>query len=157
MIIETHRGTRWLLAAALAGMLCCGCVSRRLRPPGGVTPVSRTLEVTGYDDGPRSCNWKRNWCGRPVIASGPNKGKPKKVGITASGVRTRQGTIAADTRYYPFGTVMYVPGYGYGVVEDRGGAIKGQKIDLWFPSERQALEWGRKKVTIKIWLPPRGQ
>ena len=37
----------------------------------------------------------------------------------------RDGTIAADTEYYPFGTRMYVPGYGGGLVEDRGGAIQG--------------------------------
>ncbi|MBX7245378.1 MAG: 3D domain-containing protein, partial [Candidatus Sumerlaeaceae bacterium] len=37
---------------------------------------------------------------------------------------SRMGTIAADTSYYPFGTRMYIPGYGWGVVGDRGGAIK---------------------------------
>lgn len=148
--------TRWprvILCVGAALLLCSGCVSRRLRPPSQISPVLRTLEVTGYDNGPESCNWTRNWYGRPVIASGPNKGKPKRVGITASGVRARQGTIAADTRYYPFGTVMWVPGYGYGVVEDRGGAIKGEKIDLWYPSRHQALKWGRKKVSVKVWLP----
>ncbi|MBW1671032.1 MAG: 3D domain-containing protein [Deltaproteobacteria bacterium] len=37
----------------------------------------------------------------------------------------RDGTIAADTRYYVFGVRMYIPDYGWGVVEDRGSAIKG--------------------------------
>jgi len=61
------------------------------------------------------------------------------------------GTIAADTKYYPFGTIMYVPGYGEGVVEDRGSAIKGSKrIDLYFNSHRKAQEWGRQKLPIKI-------
>lgn len=61
------------------------------------------------------------------------------------------GTIAADTKYYPFGTRMYVPGYGWGVVEDRGGAIKGaRRIDLYFSSHRQALEWGRKKIAVTV-------
>jgi hypothetical protein len=41
------------------------------------------------------------------------------------------GTIAADTKYYPFGTRMYVPGWGWGMVTDRGSAIKGpDRIDL---------------------------
>ena len=63
----------------------------------------------------------------------------------------RPGTIAADTKYYPFGTVMYVEGYGKGVVEDRGSAIKGQdRIDLFFRSHRKALKWGRKKIMVKI-------
>lgn len=61
------------------------------------------------------------------------------------------GTIAADTRYYPFGTRMYVPGYGWGVVEDRGGAIKGPtRIDLYYRSHNEALQWGRKKVRVTI-------
>ncbi len=61
------------------------------------------------------------------------------------------GTIAADTRYYPFGTRMFVPGYGWGVVEDRGGAIKGpDRIDLYFDSHKEALKWGRQKVPVTI-------
>lgn len=65
-----------------------------------------------------------------------------------------EGTIAADTRYYPFGTRMYVPGYGWGVVEDRGGAIKGKnRIDLYFDSHSEALRWGRRKVHVTIEYP----
>ncbi|MCX5896174.1 MAG: 3D domain-containing protein [Proteobacteria bacterium] len=63
----------------------------------------------------------------------------------------RDGTIAADTQYYPFGTVMYVPGYGRGIVEDRGSAIKGsQRIDLYFTSHGKARTWGRQKLPVKI-------
>lgn len=65
-----------------------------------------------------------------------------------------KGTIAADTRYYPFGTEMYVPGYGWGRVEDRGGAIKGpNRIDLYFDSHDEALQWGRRQVNVKIYKP----
>lgn len=61
------------------------------------------------------------------------------------------GTIAADTRYYPFGTRLYVPGYGYGVVEDRGSAIKGpRRLDLFYRDHDEALEWGRKQVDVRI-------
>lgn len=64
------------------------------------------------------------------------------------------GTIAADTNYYPFGTRMHVPGYGWGVVEDRGGAIKGpDRIDLYFDSHNDALIWGRKKISVEIHYP----
>lgn len=63
----------------------------------------------------------------------------------------RDGTIAADTRYYPFGTRMYVPGYGWGVVEDRGSAIKGsRRLDLYYSSHNDALNWGRKKINVRI-------
>lgn len=62
-----------------------------------------------------------------------------------------RGTIAADTKYYPFGTRMYIPGYGWGVVEDRGGAIKGpDRIDLYFDSHQDALQWGRRKIAVEI-------
>jgi len=63
----------------------------------------------------------------------------------------RDGAIAADTRYYPFGTEMFVPGWGWGEVEDRGGAIKGpNRLDLYFRSHGKALEWGRKRVEVEI-------
>lgn len=65
-----------------------------------------------------------------------------------------EGTIAADTRYYPFGTKMYVPGYGWGRVEDRGSAIKGKdRIDLYFNSHNEALVWGRRKVRVQVQFP----
>lgn len=66
----------------------------------------------------------------------------------------QDGTIAADTKYYPFGTQMYVPGYGHGIVEDRGGAIKGpNRIDLYFNSHNDALAWGRRKVRVVVEYP----
>lgn len=111
-----------------------------------------TMVTTGYCPCGKCCGWKRNWYLRPVYAYGPLKGKPKKVGITASGTNARKGTIAADTRRYPFGTIMYIEGYGYGRVEDRGGAIKGNHIDLFFRSHRQALEWGKQIKRVKVWI-----
>jgi 3D (Asp-Asp-Asp) domain-containing protein len=114
-----------------------------------------TMEVTGYCECGTCCNWKRSWLrlGTPVVASGPDKGKVKKVGQTASGLQAQVGTVAADTRFYPMGTIVYVPDYGWGRVEDRGGAIKGQKLDLFFNSHKDALHWGRKKRIVQVWLP----
>ena len=61
------------------------------------------------------------------------------------------GTIAADTKYYPFGTIMYIPKYGKAIVEDRGSAIKGPgRIDVFFNSHRRALEWGRQQISVEI-------
>jgi len=61
------------------------------------------------------------------------------------------GTIAADTRYYPFGTRMHIPGYGWGAVEDRGSAIKGpQRIDLYFDSHGDAMSWGRQRLPVTV-------
>ncbi len=114
------------------------------------------MEVTGYCNCGICCSWERGWfgLGAPVISGGPNKGKPKEVGITASGTRASRGTIAADTSVLPFGTIVEVPGYGYGRVEDRGGAIKGNRLDLWFPSHEEAQRWGRQKgVRVRVWKP----
>ncbi len=66
----------------------------------------------------------------------------------------QDGTIAADTAYYPFGTRMYVPGYGWGTVADRGGAIKGpDRIDIYYNTHSEALQWGRQRVHVTIEYP----
>ena len=89
---------------------------------------------------------------KPVFSSGPNKGKPKEVGVTASGTEAKKGTLAGDPRFYPFGTVMDIPGYGMGRVEDTGGDIKGlARIDLFFKTHKEALEWGRQRLSVDVW------
>lgn len=66
----------------------------------------------------------------------------------------RAGTLAADKQYYPFGTKIFVPGYGWGVVEDRGRAVKGpDRLDLYCRSHGRALKWGRQRVEVKIQSP----
>ena len=132
---------------------CSGCYNDRIRPPRNKTSRVVVVETTGYCNCGKCCSWKRSFfgLGRPVFSSGPNRGKPKKVGVTASGSTAKHGTIAADTSKLPFGSVIYIPGYGYGRVEDRGGAIKGAKLDLWFSSHEKALKWGRKKMKVKVW------
>lgn len=146
---------RWTI---LGLIVLTGCFVRDLRwhpvrPERGTPSREVTLLTTGYCDCRECCGWERNWYGRPVIASGPNKGKPKKVGYTASGSRAKPGTIAADTRLFPFGTIMYIPGYGYGIVEDRGSAIQGYHIDLFFRSHRSAEGWGAVRKKVKVWVP----
>jgi len=133
----------------------CGCLTERIRPPSGRKPIVLPMEVTGYCNCGVCCSWERSWFGfgTPVVSNGPNKGRPKAVGVTASGVRAGRGTIAADTDVLPFGTIVYVPGYGFGRVEDRGGRIKGRCLDLWYPSHAEAQAWGRKRVNVQVWLP----
>ncbi len=112
------------------------------------------MEVTAYCACKQCCEWKRKWgcCFfPPVHSTGPAKGKRKKVGITADGSKARKGTIAADARQYPFGTIMHVPGYGWGEVHDRGRAIKGSHIDVFFSSHKEALKWGRKKLKVEVY------
>jgi 3D (Asp-Asp-Asp) domain-containing protein len=77
-------------------------------------------------------------------------------GLTASGRRvTYNGGafVAADTDLLPFGTRLVIPGYHNGKpveVIDRGGAIKGRHIDLFFPSHEQALEWGNQWLDVTV-------
>ena len=135
--------------AALPLLLGCSGI----RPPDDVDPIKVRMTVTGYCDCGDCCGWERSWLrlGTPVYSSGPNKGKPKEVGITATGTETRHGTAAVDRRRFPYGTVFHVPGYGYARAEDTGGAIKGNHIDLWFPSHDAALRWGRRTLTVTVW------
>jgi 3D (Asp-Asp-Asp) domain-containing protein len=63
----------------------------------------------------------------------------------------RDGTIAADIDHYPFGTRMHIPGWGWGVVDDVGGAIQGPtRLDLYHRSHGAANSWGRRNVEITI-------
>ena len=71
-------------------------------------------------------------------------------GRTASGEYVREGIIAADPRVLPIGTKVHIHGMGYFVVKDTGGAIKGNKIDIWMPSTRDALKFGRRKVHLTV-------
>jgi len=75
-------------------------------------------------------------------------------GITASGHKIQTGDVfvAADKRY-SFGTEMIIPGYNDDQpveVLDRGGAIKGNRIDVFFPTHEEALEWGVKNLDVKV-------
>lgn len=142
--------------------LLTSCVSlppgaSTIRPPNRPPDRELTLETTGYCRCQECTGWKRNWLGRPVYSSGPLRGRPKAVGITASGARARRGTIAADTKLFPFGTILYIPDYGYGRVEDRGGAIRGKHVDLYFSQHSGALRWGRVTKRVKVWWAAGGR
>ena len=88
----------------------------------------------------------RKCCG-PWAIKGVNS---EGVRITASGVRA-EGLICAADPKYPFGTKMDIPGYGVASVEDRGGAIKGNKLDLLFETHQEALNFGRHTLKVKVW------
>jgi hypothetical protein len=141
-----------ILACFCCCLLVCGC-SRS---------TYRIMETTAYCPC-TSCNGR--WAGQ--TASGERMKAPNAGLLSADSLRNpshvpgrvllpwralpQKGTIAADTRYYPFGTEMYVEGWGLGVVEDVGGAIKGpDRLDLFFRTHAQTREWGRRKVRVKI-------
>jgi 3D (Asp-Asp-Asp) domain-containing protein/peptidoglycan hydrolase CwlO-like protein len=71
-------------------------------------------------------------------------------GSTATGLPTGWGTVAVDPSVIPLGTRLTIPGYGEGVAADTGPEIQGATIDLWFPTARQAQDWGRRVVTVTV-------
>lgn len=75
-------------------------------------------------------------------------------GITATGINLKANphlkVIAVDPSVIPLGSKVWVEGYGYAIAGDTGGAIKGNKIDLFMPDRAAALAFGRKQVKIKI-------
>lgn len=75
-------------------------------------------------------------------------------GVTACGHKIHPGDsfVAADKRY-PFGTEMIIPGYKNGEpvkVLDRGGAIRGNRLDVFFNFHKEALKWGVKNLNVKV-------
>ncbi len=74
-------------------------------------------------------------------------------GRTASGQSVTRGLIAADPRVLPIGTRVRVeagPWTGEYLVADTGGAIRGRKIDIWTPSSREAMQFGRRAVKLTV-------
>ena len=81
---------------------------------------------------------------------------PHARGLTASGkpISFNGGQfVAADTRLFKFGTRLEIPGYADGKpveVVDKGGAIKGNHLDVFFPTHEQAREWGKKWIAVTV-------
>lgn len=70
-------------------------------------------------------------------------------GPTASGVMPEEGrTVAADWDVLPAGTEIYIDGFGWRTVEDTGGAIRGNTIDIFFESHEEAAEFGIQEVEL---------
>lgn len=126
-IASLERRARTLAAAAVAPASTAGAVPPPIAP---LTPPStgagvRTLTVlaTGY----------------------------ALPGTTSSGRPVGWGAVAVDPSVIAMGSRLSIPGYGLGVAADTGGAIRGARIDLWFPTVAQAHAWGTRVVTITVY------
>ncbi len=75
---------------------------------------------------------------------------------TATGTTPRVGAIAVDPSVIPYGTKMYIVTtdgsvvYGYATAEDCGGAIKGNRVDLYYNTESECIQFGRRSVLVYI-------
>lgn len=119
---------------------------RKIWPPGTrffngrpIRPVkTMKMTVTGYSPDARSC-----------------AGSADGITATLHSVHTNaHRLVAADPRVLAYGSMLTIPGYDSGNVVpvlDCGGAIKGNRLDLLFPTHEQALKWGKKKVTVTVW------
>lgn len=85
-----------------------------------------------------------------VIASAYTAQDDGTSSYTYRGNLVQKGTVAVDPSVIPLGTRLYIPGYGYAIADDIGGAIKGNKIDLAFGSRSEALQFGVQRLTIYI-------
>ena len=100
-----------------------------------------TMEATAYD---------------LSFASTGKRPGDRYYGITASGTQARPGAVAVDPRVIPLGTKLYIQSldgtkdYGFAIAEDTGGAIKGNRIDLFFQSNAQCKSFGRRNVKVYI-------
>lgn len=75
----------------------------------------------------------------------------KTDGITRSGIKAVEGiTIAADWSVLPVGTVVYIEGIGERIVQDTGGAIKGNKIDIFVSSHKIGVNFGKQTVRLRM-------
>lgn len=90
-----------------------------------------TMVATGYTEAP-----EENF---------PYAGQPSYIGIPLG-----RGVVAVDPNVIPMGTKLYVEGYGEAIAADQGGAIKGNRIDLFFDSKAEAHTWGMR--TIKVYI-----
>lgn len=119
-------------------------LARGVLPPPALFPSPHDLphtlwaKVTAYTIGPGS--------------TGKSPGMPG-YGITSSGVPAVAGVTVAAPNWVPYGTRIHIPGFGVGIVEDRGGAIHGHHFDVCLASRSAALQWGVHYQMITLRFP----
>lgn len=83
-----------------------------------------------------------------MVATAYTAGCAGCTGYTATGYRAGHGIVAVDPSVIPLGTRLYIPGYGFAIAGDTGGAIRGNRIDLGFNSLSDAIQFGRRVVKV---------
>ena len=103
--------------------------------------VSRGTQTT-ISRGGKTIQFKRAYIMRATAYTGG--------GRTATGAEARYGVIAVDPRVIPLGSKVYVEGYGEAVALDTGGAIKGNRIDIYLNTEEACRNWGVRSVVVYV-------
>jgi uncharacterized protein YabE (DUF348 family)/3D (Asp-Asp-Asp) domain-containing protein len=69
---------------------------------------------------------------------------------TATGRNPAVGLVAVDPTIIPLGSKLYIEGYGYAEAADTGGAIKGNRIDLFMESREECVRWGNRSARVYV-------
>ena len=107
----------------------------------GITPIVKTLNTSAY-----------------TASTCDKKPTDKGYGITASGAKVQSWYTVAAGKSYPMGTVIYIPALknkpngGWFVVQDRGGAIKDNKLDIYMSTYNECIQFGRKNLECYIYV-----
>lgn len=115
-------------------------------------PVKEVVEV-GTKKGTAAPNGKS---AKRVIVMQATAYDPTAGSKTAMGTRARVGAVAVDPKVIPLGSKLYIESmdgfasYGYATAEDTGGAIKGNRIDLFYSTNAQARKFGRRNVKVYV-------
>ena len=128
--VEVHREvlSENVLVGPTKGIALCGPGTNN-----GATGTSKTLSCLGTA---YSCD------GRP--------------GITATGTVVHLGTVAVDPKVIPLGSKLYITSddskyvYGYATAEDTGGLIKGNRVDLYYNTTEECIQFGARRVTVRV-------
>lgn len=106
-------------------------------------PVSRSGSIMSYSrvfEARATAYWAVRGVGKTYTASG------RKAVWNPDGY----STIAVDPKVIPYGTKLFVEGYGFAIAADTGTAIKGDKVDVYFNTYKQACNWGAKYVKVYV-------
>lgn len=107
----------------------------------GITPIVKTLNTSAYT---------ASTCGKSPSSPG--------YGITASGAKASSWYTVAAGKSYPIGTVIYIPALknkpngGWFVVQDRGGAISNNRLDIYMSTYNECIQFGRKNLECYIYV-----
>lgn len=131
-----------VITPAVNGIVEEGTKSTLVTSRGTTISFDRAIKMvaTGYDAGVESCGKTTD---------------DKEYGITYTGIRVRPGIAAVDPRVIPLGTWLYIEGFGEVLAADKGSAIKGNRIDLYFESRQDALHFGKKTLKVYVLNKPK--
>lgn len=142
LVKAPRTGADAVAAGQLIGRLhAVGAVSSRevVRPTAHVIPADLPQAPLGHF--------------KLTAYSGPQLGQA--LPITATGTTARAGrTVAVDPKVIPLGSKIYIEGIGERIAEDTGGAIKGNRIDVYLGTLPQAHQFGVKRGTVSVLSPP---